>query len=261
MLAVNEERFRRIYREYLESPGGDYAELLRRGEVGSPEGTDPEAWRAEIRRKARQDKVSVSTSCSGDRAFAMINKAIPREEEPEVMAREFHRYEALQNSAIEALCSATNSPSAYATTSNQSASAATAARAPLHLHRLSADRRRRGAHPGLSRAPTGRPHPRPLNNKRNASEPRRGIRLKENNRRAPCPRHVRPTTSAPERVRTSFAHQIRQGWVGAGNVGTCVCCDLQPIYAVSCRPIPPAAHALPSRQGGGRWFEPSIVHW
>jgi hypothetical protein len=39
---VHEERFRRIAEDYLERPGGDYAELLHRGEVSSPDGVDPE---------------------------------------------------------------------------------------------------------------------------------------------------------------------------------------------------------------------------
>jgi hypothetical protein len=96
MLAANEERFWRIYHEYLERPGGDYAELLRRGQVTSHEGVDPEAWRAEIRRKARQDKISVSTSRDGQRAFAIVNRTIPPEQEQEVMAREFQRSEVLR---------------------------------------------------------------------------------------------------------------------------------------------------------------------
>jgi hypothetical protein len=52
MLAEHEERFRWIAGEFLERPAGDYAELLRRGHVSSPEGVDPDEWREEIRRKA-----------------------------------------------------------------------------------------------------------------------------------------------------------------------------------------------------------------
>jgi hypothetical protein len=96
MLASNEERFWRIYHEFRDRPGGDYAELLRTGAVSSPEGVDPEEWRSEIRRKARTDKISVSTSREGDRAFAMVNKTIPREQEQEVLGREFDRYQALR---------------------------------------------------------------------------------------------------------------------------------------------------------------------
>jgi hypothetical protein len=96
MLGANEQRFWRIYHEYLDRPGGDYAELLRRGAVSSPEGSDPEAWRAEIRRKARQDKISVSTSRDGDRAFAIVNRTIPREQEQDATARELERYVALR---------------------------------------------------------------------------------------------------------------------------------------------------------------------
>jgi len=66
----HDERFRRIAEDYLERPGGDYAELLRRGQVSSPEGVDPEQWRAEIRAKARADKIRVITIRSGDRAIA-----------------------------------------------------------------------------------------------------------------------------------------------------------------------------------------------
>lgn len=63
-LAAHEERFRRIYTVCLERPAGDYAELLRRGEVSSPDGVDPEAWREEIRRQARHGKVRVTTYLS-----------------------------------------------------------------------------------------------------------------------------------------------------------------------------------------------------
>ncbi|MGO9884410.1 MAG: hypothetical protein ACLP4R_08585 [Solirubrobacteraceae bacterium] len=42
MTPEHDERFRRIAEDYLERPGGDYAELLRRGRVSSPEGVDPE---------------------------------------------------------------------------------------------------------------------------------------------------------------------------------------------------------------------------
>jgi hypothetical protein len=78
MLAAHEERFRWIYSEHVERPAGDYAELLRRGEVSSPDGVDPEAWREEIRRQARQDKVRVTTYRIDERhAFAMLNRTFP----------------------------------------------------------------------------------------------------------------------------------------------------------------------------------------
>jgi hypothetical protein len=80
MTPEHEERFRRIAEDYLERPGGDYAELLRRGEVSSPEGVDPEQWRAEIRAKARADKIRVITIRSGDRAIAARNRTIPKDQ-------------------------------------------------------------------------------------------------------------------------------------------------------------------------------------
>ncbi len=77
----HEERFRRIAEDYLERPGGDYAELLRRGRVSSPEGVDPEQWRAEIRAKARADMIRVITIRAGDRAIAAQNRRIPKDQE------------------------------------------------------------------------------------------------------------------------------------------------------------------------------------
>lgn len=91
MLADYEERFRRIANEFLERPAGDYAELLRRGHVSSPEGVDPDEWREEIRRKARQDKIRVVTSRDGDSAFAMLNRKIPDDQAMEVMRDAFER--------------------------------------------------------------------------------------------------------------------------------------------------------------------------
>jgi hypothetical protein len=85
MLAAYEERFRRIQGEYLERPGGDYAELLRRGHVSSEEGVDVEVWRAEICRQARQDRIRVITSRDGDRAFTMLNRRIPDDRAMEAM--------------------------------------------------------------------------------------------------------------------------------------------------------------------------------
>jgi hypothetical protein len=86
MLAAHEERFRRIYSDSLDRPGGDYGELLQRGEVTSPEGVDPDAWREEIRRKSRKDKLRVTTRRHGQRAFATLTRTIPHDPD-EVMRR------------------------------------------------------------------------------------------------------------------------------------------------------------------------------
>lgn len=66
----HEERFRRIVSDYVERPGGDYAELLHRGHVSSPEGVDPEQWRDGIRAQARKDKIAVVTFRDGDCVIA-----------------------------------------------------------------------------------------------------------------------------------------------------------------------------------------------
>jgi hypothetical protein len=85
MLTAHEKRFEWIVNEFLERPAGDYAELLRRGHVSSPDGADPEEWRRDIRRQARQDKVRVITSRDGDRAFAMLHRTIPADHEMAVL--------------------------------------------------------------------------------------------------------------------------------------------------------------------------------
>ncbi len=79
MLPEHEQRFHRIVSEYVERPAGDYAELLHRGQASSPDGVDPEQWREEIRRHARQDKIRVTTSRDGQRAFAMLNPSLSDE--------------------------------------------------------------------------------------------------------------------------------------------------------------------------------------
>ncbi len=76
----HEQRFNRIVSDYLERPGGDYAELLRRGHVSSPEGVDPQQWRAEIRAQARKDKIRVTTTRHGNGAFAARQRSVTDDE-------------------------------------------------------------------------------------------------------------------------------------------------------------------------------------
>jgi hypothetical protein len=95
----HQERFRRIVEDYLERPGGDYAELLRRGRVSSPEGVDPEEWRAEIRGKARADKIRVITIRSGDRAIATRQRNIPKDQELLELTAAMERGETLRSIA------------------------------------------------------------------------------------------------------------------------------------------------------------------
>jgi len=63
----------------VKRPGGDYAELLHRGQANSADGVDPEQWRREIRGHARQDKIRVVTRREGSRAFAMLNPLLSDE--------------------------------------------------------------------------------------------------------------------------------------------------------------------------------------
>lgn len=99
MKPEHDVRFRRIAEDFLERPGGDYGELLRRGRVSSPEGVDPEEWRAEIRAKARADKIRVITIRDGDRAMAARHRKIPEDQEVAELSREFQRAEVLRGLA------------------------------------------------------------------------------------------------------------------------------------------------------------------
>jgi hypothetical protein len=99
MKPEHEQRFRRIAEDYLERPGGDYAELLQRGQVSSPEGVDPELWRAEIRAKARADKIRVFTVRSGDRAIAGLRRTVPKDQEFAVLSAALERSEVLRGAA------------------------------------------------------------------------------------------------------------------------------------------------------------------
>ena len=99
MKPEHDERFRRIADDYLDRPGGDYAELLARGEVSSPDGVDPEQWRAEIRSKARADKIRVMTIRSGDRAIAVRRLSIPKDQELAVLSAAMQRGELLRGLA------------------------------------------------------------------------------------------------------------------------------------------------------------------
>ena len=96
MKPEHDERFRRIADDYLDRPGGDYAELLARGEVSSADGVDPEQWRAEIRAKARADEIRVITLRSGDRAIAGRRLSIPKDQELEALSAAMKRGEALR---------------------------------------------------------------------------------------------------------------------------------------------------------------------
>ena len=99
VLDSHEERFCRIVNDYLERPAGDYAELLQRGQVSSPEGVGPEGWRQQIRRQARQDMIRVITRRDGQRAFAMLNRSLCDERAGELMQRELARALELQRLA------------------------------------------------------------------------------------------------------------------------------------------------------------------
>lgn len=72
---------------------------MRRGQVSSADGVDPEDWRAEIRAKARADKIRVITIREGDRAIAGRQRSIPKDQELAELSRELDRTEVLRGLA------------------------------------------------------------------------------------------------------------------------------------------------------------------
>ena len=99
MRPEHEERFRRIAEDYLERPGGDYAELLHHGEVSSPEGVDPERCRPQIREKGVCGQDPVITIRSGDRAIAALRRTVPKDQELAVLSAALERGEVLRGVA------------------------------------------------------------------------------------------------------------------------------------------------------------------
>ncbi len=69
------------------------------------------------------------------------------------------------------------------------------------------------------------------------------------------------STSCAEPRGTPMEHATGQRRVAGGTHGQMPLSLFPPNGHFSCRAMPPAARAVPSRQGGGRWFEPSIAHW
>jgi hypothetical protein len=69
------------------------------GRFSSPEGVDPEQWRAEIRAKARADKIRVITIRSGDRAIAVLNRTVPKDQELAMLSAALERGEVLRGVA------------------------------------------------------------------------------------------------------------------------------------------------------------------
>ncbi|MGA2927501.1 MAG: hypothetical protein ABSG43_16200 [Solirubrobacteraceae bacterium] len=80
MLTEHEQRAARSVSDYLERPGGDYGELLHRGQMSSPDGVNPEAWRSDIRAQARRVKIRVIASHSRDGAIAFLYRAVGDQE-------------------------------------------------------------------------------------------------------------------------------------------------------------------------------------
>jgi hypothetical protein len=70
----HERRFRRTLSDFVERPGGDHAELLRRGRVVSARGIEVEAWRKEIRASARADRIRLATIRDVDVAIAVTQR-------------------------------------------------------------------------------------------------------------------------------------------------------------------------------------------
>jgi tetratricopeptide (TPR) repeat protein len=135
MLAEHEQRFARIISDYL-----DYGELLHRAYVSSPDGVDPEAWRADIRAQARRDKIRVITLRAGDRAIAARGRTISDHE----VRAELDRANRLRQLAATARALG-HEPGHWLRSERRERLLLSALRRPdLRPHRRAAGRRRRG---------------------------------------------------------------------------------------------------------------------
>ncbi len=135
-----EQRFRRIVSDFIERPAGDYGELLRRGHVSSPDGVDPEQWRAEIRAQARRDKIRVVTFRDGDRAIAARNRTASDQD----VRDELDRMQALRELATKARALG-HEPGPWLRSDEENICLCSRCDARLYLpRRRLADQRRRG---------------------------------------------------------------------------------------------------------------------
>lgn len=75
--------------------GTDYDELLRQGYI-AVRTQDPEAWRAEIKAKARADKIKVRTGAGSSDAWAYLKKLDDQEASYEVMRAAMERIDVVQ---------------------------------------------------------------------------------------------------------------------------------------------------------------------
>ena len=96
MLAAIEQRFWRLYHEYLAVPAATTSSCCAAGRSARRKAATRRGGGRRSAARARQDKISVSTRQDGDRAFAIVNRMIAREQEEDVMAHEFDRYVALR---------------------------------------------------------------------------------------------------------------------------------------------------------------------
>jgi hypothetical protein len=103
---------RRRVRRLMERVGrrDDYGRLLAAGQIVRivEEVDDPEAWRAEIRRQARADRIRVRTAVSADAVYAFL-----RDGATEARAAETERYKAAMRRAIPAAVASGHEPSVF----------------------------------------------------------------------------------------------------------------------------------------------------
>lgn len=98
---VHEHRFNELAAGFLERRGGDYQTLLGYGRVTLEPVPDPDAWRREIRRQARRDRVRVRTWVDEHGAVgAMIS---PDVSNPAVYQAELDRFAVMQDAAMKLL--------------------------------------------------------------------------------------------------------------------------------------------------------------
>ena len=87
----HDERFRRIVEDYLERPGGDDAELLRRGQVSLRTASMRSSGAPRSGRRLAPTRSGVVTIRDGDRAIAARQRSIPKDQELAKLTRKLDR--------------------------------------------------------------------------------------------------------------------------------------------------------------------------
>lgn len=108
-------------------------QTLHRGVVSAPEGVDPEAWRKQIRRQAREDGIHVITRRNRTGAFAILNPNVLNERADEVLRDAVARGLVLQQ-FVERARQLAHEPTSWARVDDRYVSTCFRCGARIHAH-------------------------------------------------------------------------------------------------------------------------------